>query len=73
MNMEIQDKASLLDSKDELMKKYKFWNKIANGLIQIDKECPKYDVDDCLFNKIKEVVGVRNIELVKIMKNKGYT
>jgi hypothetical protein len=72
MNMEIQDKASLLDSKDELMKKYKFWNKIANGLIQIDKECPPYDVDDCLFNKIKEVVGVRNIELVKIMKSKGY-
>lgn len=69
MNHEIQDKAGLLDSFADNKKRFEFWNEFAKALIKFEGDCPRNKVDDELYNRIKEVVGLRSIELVKILSS----
>lgn len=67
-NQPIQDLDALNDSVKENKKKFDFWNEIANLFVIAEADCPDNKVDQEIFNHIKEAVGVRMIELVKILK-----
>ena len=69
-NQEIKDLEGLTDSDEILKKKFQFWNEVASMLISIEHLVPKSKFDENLYNSMKEIIGLRNIELVKIIKSK---
>ena len=69
-NQEIKDLEGLSDSDEILKKKFQFWNEVASMLISIEHLVPLSKFDENLYNAMKEIVGLRSIELVKIIKSK---